>query len=574
MKMRYNILILAVAALAAVACTNDPGIVDFKTDINTIELGADGGVKRVHIQSNDEWVASVGMQSNGDPNPWIAVSPANGRGSVECDFIIDSALTAEPRQAVVSIRNVVTNKEQRITVKQEGYKYSIELDRTAVEVKKFAEYGKRYFDVVVKTNFDFEVKIPQNSQFWISRESATKLGDAYKLNLDRGIRPREVNVRFNWKINNSADVRMTDIEFVPTDNTINVSKSDILKVSQEAAEPIIPDTRAGDSLSLLNIANTMQCWTVWDSSTPMNRWNGVTLWNERMEGCTPEKVGRVKRVEIFLCNSYEGLPYEVQYLTAADEIYIFSNENSMLKNINLGEHICKLTQLKRLTVGAFGLTELPEEFANLKSLEFLDLGSNNFQRVPSVITKENFPNLRALVLNAQQRHAVSDLSNTRYTTEELGGLVEEEKFPEHLLKWGLDTLVLSVNYLHGELPSFEDDPEVPKWTEAEVIAADTLPMALVGTPKVMPTTKTFRINHNRLSGEAPRWLLMHPALDWWVPFSLIFPQEGRWTDGTKVGFTNEPASLVDYYKNWYPNKKLANSVEEEIPEDDSNILGK
>ena len=574
MKLRYNILILAVVALATVACTNDPGVVDFKTDINTIEVGASGGAKKIRIQSSDEWVASVGMQSNGDPNPWIAVSPANGRGTVECDFIIDSALTASPRQAVVSIRNVVTNKEQRVTVKQEGYKYEIEVDRTSVDVKKFAEYGKRYFDVVVKTNFPFEVKIPQSAQHWISREPASKLGEAYQLNLDRGIRPREVKVRFNWKINNSAEVRLADIEFVPTDNTISVAKSDVLHVSQEAAEPIIPDTRAGDSLALLNIANTMQCWTVWDTSVPMNRWNGITLWSDRMEGCTPEKVGRVKRVEIFLCNSYEGLPYEVQYLTAAEEIYIFSNENSMLKSINIGEHICKLTDLKRLTVGAFGLSELPEEFTNLKNLEYLDLGSNNFQRVPSIITKENFPKLRALVLNAQQRHAVSDLANTRYKTEELGGLIEEEKFPEHLLKWGLDTLVLSVNYLHGELPSFENDPEVPKWTEEEVIAADTLPMALVGTPKVMPTTKTFRINLNRLSGEAPTWLMMHPALDWWVPFSLIFPQEGRWSDGTKSGFTNEPASLVDYYKNWYPNKKLANSVEEEMPEEESEILRK
>ena len=562
MKLRYNILVFALAALMTVACTKDK-VLDFQTDVNTIEVGASGGVKKVKIQSSDEWVASVGMQQNGDPNPWITVSPANGRGSVECDFIIDSALTANPRQAWVTIRNITTNEESRIKVNQEGYKYSIELDRTNVEVKKFAEYGKRYFDVVVKTNFEFDVKIPQNSQYWISRESVSNLGDSYKLNLDRGIRPREVKVRFNWKINNSADVRMTDVEFVPTDNTINVSKNDILRVSQEAAEPIIPETRAGDSLALLNIVNTMQCWTIWDSSTSMDTWNGVTLWEERMEGCTPEKVGRVKRVEIFLCNSFEGLPYEFQYLTQAEEIYVFSNENSMLKSLNLGEHICKLTNLKRLTVGAFGLTELPEEFVNLKNLEYLDLGSNNFQSVPSIITKKNFPKLRALVLNAQQRHAVSDLSNTRYSTAELGGLIEEEKFPEHLLKWGLDTLVLSVNYLHGELPSFENDPEVPKWTEAEVIAADTLPMALVGTPKVMPTTKTFRINHNRLSGEAPTWLMMHPALDWWVPFSLVFPQEGRWSDGTKAGFSNEPASLVDYYKDWYPNKKLANTIEED-----------
>lgn len=573
MKLRYNILVLAVAALTVVACTNDPEVVDFKSDVNTIEIGADGGVKKVRIQSSDEWVASVGMQSNGDPNPWIAVSPANGRGTVECDFVIDSALTDKPREAVVSIRNIATNKEQRIKVSQKGYEYSVEVDRTNVEVKKFAEYGKRYFDVVVKTNFPFEVKIPQSAQHWISREPASKLGDAYQHNLNRGIRPREVKVRFNWNINNSASVRLADIEFVPTED-ITVSHSDILKVSQEAAEPIIPETRAGDSLALLNIANTMQCWTIWDSSTPMNRWEGITLWEERMEGCTPEKVGRVRKVEIFLCNSFEGLPFEFQYLTQADEVYIFSNENSMLKSLNIGEHICKLTNLKRLTVGAFGLNELPEEFKNLRNLEFLDLGSNNFQRVPAIINKENFPNLRALVLNAQQRHAVSDLSNTRYAIEELGGLVEEEKFPEHLLKWGLDTLVLSVNYLHGALPSFENDPEVPKWTEEEVIAADTLPMALVGTPKVMPTTKTFRINHNRLSGEVPTWLLMHPALDWWVPFSLIFPQEGRWSDGTKAGFTNEPASLVDYYKNWYPNKKLANSIEEEIPEDDSNIISK
>jgi hypothetical protein len=565
MKMRYNIYIIALALIGATACVKDQ-VVDFKSDRTTIEVGETGGVEKIRISSSVEWVASVGMQSNGDPNPWITISPANGRGSVTCDFIIDSALTVNPRSAVVTIQNVATNEVQRIKVNQRGYDYRVEVDKQEANIKRYADYGKRYFDVVVRSNFDFKVEIPDSEKNWLSCES-------YKLELNRGVRPREVKVRFNWKINNQARVRLADVKFVPVE-TIEVAKSDMLSVRQEAAEPIIPDTRAGDSLSLLNIANTMQCWTIWDSSTPMDTWNGVTLWEPRMEGCTPEKVGRVKRVEIFLCNSFEGLPYEVQYLTAADEIYIFSNENSMLKDINIGEHICKLTNLKRLTVGAFGITELPDEFANLKNLEFLDLGSNNFQRVPSILTKENFPKLRALVLNAQQRHAVSDLSNTTHDMERIGGLIGEEKFPEHLLTWGLDTLVLSVNYLHGELPTFEDDPNIPRWSEEEVIAADTLPRALIGTPKIMPTTKTFRINGNRLTGKVPQWLLMHPALDWWFPFSLVFPQEGYAPDGTKSGFEDAPASLVDYYKNWYPNKKLANSIEEDTTPDDEGIITK
>ena len=560
MKMRYNILlIVAMVAFTVVACTQDEGVIDFKSDRNTIEVGAYGGVEKVRISSDDEWVASVGIQQNGEPNPWITVSPANGRGSVTCDFIIDSALTDKPREADVTIRNIVTNKVQKITIKQLGFDYSVKVDRNEISVKRYADYNERYFDVTVRSNFDFKIDIPDSEKHWLSYES-------YKLDLNRGVRPREVKVRFNWKINNQAKVRLADVKFVPKEE-ITVAHSDILSVNQEAAEPIKPDTRAGDSLSLLNIATTMQCWTQYDTSTTMDTWSGVTLWEERMEGCKPEWVGRVKRVEIFLCNSFESLPYEIRYLTAAEEIYIFSNENSMLKSLNLGEDILNLQNLKRLTVGAFGLTELPENF-KFENLEYLDLGSNNFQRVPEQINPTNLPKLRALVMNAQQRHAVSDLSNTVHDMEKIGGLIGEEKFPERLITWGLDTLVLSVNYLHGALPTFEDYPE--KWTEAEVMAADTLPVELIGTPKIMPTTKTFRINHNRLSGEAPQWLLMHPALDWWIPFSLVFPQEGRDVDGTKAGFTNAPANLVDYYTKWYPKKKLANSIEEDTSTDEES----
>ena len=305
MKMKNYIWILAIALMASVACMNDK-TVEFGTDRRSIEVGASGGVEKIQISSNEAWVASVGIQEDGTPNPWITVSPANGRGSVTCDVKIDSALTTQPRQAVVTIQNIETNSLRRIVINQEGYTYNLEVDDTDVEVKKYAEYGKRYFDVTVKTNFEFEVEIPDNVSHWISREPASKLSEAYQLNLDRGVRPREVKVRFNWKINNSAEERLADIKFVPK-KTIDVAHSDILSVAQEAAEPIIPDTRAGDSLALLNVANTMQCWNPYDTSVSMRQWNGVSLWEER-DGCKPEWVGRVKRVEIFLCNSYEGLP--------------------------------------------------------------------------------------------------------------------------------------------------------------------------------------------------------------------------------------------------------------------------
>ncbi len=582
--MKNNILILAVVAMVAVACTNDSKLTpDVNVDVNRSEIavGASGGVEKVKIAADGNWVASLGSNM-----PWVTISPANGRGSVTCDFIIDSALTTNGRKGVVTIKHLDSGEERKITIDQTGYEYALEIDRTNVDVKKYAEFGKRYFDVTVKTNFAFKVVVPDNAKSWISREeSMSKLGESYKLDLDRGVRPREVKVRFNWNINNSAEVRLADIKFVPTSNEVVASHSDVLHVSQEAAERIIPDTRAGDSLALLNIAQTMQCWNQYDTSVAMDSWSGITLWNERMKGCKPEWIGRVKRVEIFLCNSYEGLPYEVKYLTAADEIYIFSNENSMLKKIDLFSNFSKdeplvLENLKRLTVAAFGVDNLVDNTFSMPNLEFLDLGSNNFQRVPAAINPTNFPHLRALVLNAQQRHAVSDLSNTVYKTEDLGGLIEEESFPERLLLWEsaagkcLDTLVLSVNYLHGALPSFEGRTDVPTWTEAEVIAADTLPRELIGVPKILPTTKTFRINHNRLSGEVPMWLMMHPALDWWVPFSLIFPQEGRYTDGVKAGFSNEPPSLVEYYTKWYPNKKLANSIEEDTSTEEDGTITK
>ena len=191
---------------------------------------------------------------------------------------------------------------------------------------------------------------------------------------------------------------------------------------------------------------------------------------------------------------------------------------------------------------------------NLKNLEYLDLSSNCFQKIPDILTPENFPNLHSLILNANQRHTIYDLSNDK--RESIGGFVDEPGFPVRLLKWrNLDTLRLSVNYLEGEIPDLKYEPGIEKWTAEEVNACDTLPEILIGLPKVLPDTDFFAINFNRLTGELPDWLLYHPKLDYWLPYSLVFSQEGKTRDGQNAGFSNEPVSL-DYYYEHYKNKKL------------------
>ena len=543
MKKIFYIILVSTALFAA--CGEDNTDLQFSTEGIEIDVDAAGGSVTRTITSTERWIAST-------DNAWITVSPANGRGTAECKFIIDSALTVTPRRGVVKIQNLATWEEKEIVVNQKGFDYSITVEQPDITIANYKPLEERYFEVNVVANTDFTVDIPDNAG-WLSSEKHT-------LELNRGARPRQTTLRFKWDINTTDRERLAGVTFVPKDG-VTLAHQDKINVTQQASEPIIPDTRAGDSVALLSISRTLQTLASWDASQPMEMWDNVTLWDESMEGCTPEKVGRVRRAEFFFFNIKESLPYEVRYLTAADELYFFGNTNTFLLNLELGEDISNLTQLRRLTVGSYGLISLPKSFANLKNLEYLNICSNNFQTVPDVLTKENFPKLRSLILNANQRSVVSDLSNTIRT--DLGGFMDEPQFPVDLLKWDLDTLVLSVNYLQGELPTFEDDDSVPYYTQAEIDAVDSLPQILVDRKikKVMPSCKRFSINHNRLYGKLPDWLLYHPALDMWIPYSLVFPQEGRAKNGTLAVFDNEPANM-DYYYKEYTTKKQPMGEEE------------
>lgn len=556
MKILNYIVLSLLVVSAWVGCSKDESI-GFDIGNNSIEIDAAGGTRSFKVSSDDNWVTSASV-------PWVTVTPANGFGCRECRILIDSALTAEVRTGVVRIAKTANSSEYKeIEIRQEGFDYSIVLDEPEVSIDNYAVLEERHLDVRVRSNVDFDVKIPDDVASWVRTED-------YALTLDRGLRPREVTVRFNWGINSVPQERIAEIEFVPKDesgvSSDMLARNDRLTIRQNAAAEIKRGTREGDSVALLGIARTLGVWgDSWESSgEKMDNWDNVVLWEEGMDGYVDSLKGRAKSARFYMFSTKEGLPYEVQYLTGAEELEFYSNVNTFQLSLSTGEYICKLEHLKRLTIGAYGLTELHEDFKNLRELEYLDLGSNNFQRVPDVINPQNFPKLHVLRLANNQRRLIYDLSNNIATN--FGGFYDETAhngeqfgpFPSRLLKWtadeangvtGLDTLVLSVNYLQGSIPSFEDDNTVGYYTEHDIInSADTLPRKMLTVKRVMPQLKMFTINLNRLTGPLPEWLLYHPSLDWWDPGTLIFTQEGKDELGNLAGFSNLPANLNYYYE--------------------------
>ena len=540
-----NIILTALAAVAVMSCQPVEELkfgVEVGAEDGTLTFGPEGGVQKISVRAQDEWVVMT-------EEPWIMVSPANGRGSFECEVKIDSTILNSTRQGGIRIQNQRTGENADFSVSQSGFDYQIVLDKSNVEIEDFAAFGSRSFSVDVLSNVDFDVVIPADAENWLS---CTKSD----LVLDRGARPRKVNVRFEWKVNSLDKVRDASVKFNPVE-AIELVRHDVLGVSQKASSmnplPEQVGTPVGDSLAVIAVSKALGMFTGFDTAEKMEHWTNVEVYKDG-----PNK-GRVRYVQFFMFNTKEELPYAVQYLTAAEEIVFYSNANQFLKSLDTGEWITKLTQLKRLTIGAYGLTTLHPDFKNLTNLEFLDLSSNNFQNIPDVLTPENFPNLHALVLNANQRNTIYDLSND--SRENIGGFIDDtglKRFKD-LLKWNkLDTLRLSVNYLQGEIPDMKNEG-MPVWEFAEIkdsLRANVteMPEKLQNLPKVLPNMKFFAINFNRFTGNVPDWILYHPNLDLWVPYSLIFSQEGKSRDGKNAGFGNEPASL-DYYYDIYYNKK-------------------
>ena len=543
------------------SCTNDTTKIDgFEADTTSIEALASGGEYSIVIRSDREWTAQADV-------PWLMVSPANGRGEVRCKVRIDSTLVNDARNTKIRFMSEGFIM-QEVDVNQEGYARAITPDKGEVEIAASATRDARHFDIDISTNVEFDVEAEyEGEEGWLTV-------DDYTLTLDRGARPRTTTLGIAWKMNHAPEERVAILHLKARNGEALDSPATI--VVRQTAAPLIEDNRQGDSLAVVAIFNKLECWSEGAISTTegMHRWECVRLW-EATDATLPAKeaVGRVRDIELSYFDTYEGIPYEIKYLKYLETISLFGNVNTMLKSIDLGEEICTLEYLKALRVAAFGLSSIPESFKNLgDTLEELDLNSNNFDGIPAVLTKENFPHLKTLDLTANRRNILSDLRKAA-EGDKIGmhHNTAKDDALERLLLWeNLEELSLSYDYFEGAIPDFKvGEKGVRAYTDEDFVErGDTLAWAVQrGLPRVLPNLRSLRLNLNFLSGELPEWLLYHPRLMEWSPENLIYIQQegGVDSNGNRVGFSNEPTSR-EYYFQAYPLMRGRYEFNDEIEE--------
>lgn len=597
-KIFNNILLLLFSSVVIFSCKEDEKVsVAFSLSTEELAFGENGGTELIEVTSNSNWQATTEAT-------WLKITPSSGMESGVCEIKVDSSVVADFRNAEILFMADGMSSAKTLKIVQAGYAKGIYVENADQEmvVENAAVPEDRFLVLKITSNVKFTVNVEADNN-WL--RYSDKLPE-----FDYGDRPRNFEQKFAWDVNVIESERTAKITLVPEEG-----EQVVINVRQKSA-PKITDDRAGDSLAILAIYNTMNGMLAWNASENLMYWDGVQLWQptDKEVKEKPELLGRLKSVQFKLFETKESLPYQVKYLKTAQSITFTGNANTFIKSIRLGSEIGELAQygnLKYLTISAYGIVTLPENFKNLgENLEYLDLSSNNFEYdCLEVLTPDNFPKLKVLKLNKMNRYdTTKDLSNigdkdsigfrwyTGYGKDFILSSNTNKDFFMRLLKWkNLEELSVSLNLLQGNLPTDQEliDAGLETYTaddfnkdlvstQAEKNFIDTISTAksyLLGAPKVWPKMRVLSLNLSFLTGEIPDWILYHPYLDFWNPFAMIFQQElgAKNSKGEVSGFTNEPTNLSNYssigkeksYYEMYPMRR-SNYTGEEGPETGDN----
>ena len=517
--------------LLAACSDNDIAPVAFGLNETELCFQADGGTATIQLSADNEWTVTCDRE-------WCMVSPTNGKASTVCEIRVDSSYLYAAREAHLNFH--CGSRTRQLTVSQLGYEKVIKLEKNEIEVPDFTDTDALFEEVKVQANVDYEVSIeyadPSRTGWLMARK--VEQGKVQSV-------PRPGTVRLSYQMyllsdaDRSATVIFRQTDAKPGETPIEAR----LAFRQTKAQEIIP-SREGDSLALITIARIMHLAANWDTSQSLLLWNNVkteniTYFNTKLGKQVTEP--RVVAANFTMFETNEGLPYHVRYLDQLRELTFVANGNAHLKRIDLGEHVTYLENLKYLTLLGYGISSLPERMKEMKNLEELDLSGNNLLDIPVDLIKAlDAHKLKYINLaNNRCRDVFGNLQANSAVRDTLGihGQIPAELFQLKNVRY----LGLSYNYLEGEIPDMGYDAS----------AYSTLEEKVKHNP-VMPQLEQLSINLNFLSGSLPDWILYHPNLRCWDPYTLVFNQYERARDskGHNTGFDNEPSSVEQACTIW------------------------
>lgn len=529
MKQFLPLLLLLAGILAS--CSDNSSTTPFATDVTRLDFNADGGKQSVSLSADGEWTVTSNVE-------WCLVSPTNGNSSTVCEVRVDSSYLYSRREAYLNFH--CGSQTRQVAISQLGYEKVILLDRDEIEVPDFTDYESLFEYVNVQTNVQYEVLVEYpdaSSTDWLS---ATKESQPQVQSIPRGGRVRiDYGMYLDSKRDREATVIFRQTDARPGEQPVETR----LHFRQTKAQEIIP-SREGDSLALLALSRIMRIATNWDTSQSMIYWPNVdmediTYYNTRLgrEVTEPRVVG----VSFAMFETSEGIPYHVRYLDQLRTFVLTANGNAHLKDIDLGDNITYLPHLRSLSLIGYGISRLPERMKEMDKLRELELSGNNLTEIPiDIITALDKKSLEYINLaNNRKRDVFGNLYANATERASLGihGELPAALFTLKKVRY----IGLSYNYLEGSIPDMGYDAS--KYSTFEEKVANN---------PVMPQLEQLSINLNFFSGDMPDWLLYHPNLRCWDPYTLVFNQYERSRDsrGQNTGFTNEPSTVEQPCRIW------------------------
>ncbi len=525
MRLNNKLNFLAVALLSSfvgfTSCEEkeEKALTGAKLEFEKVIFNDNGGTREIKIITTGEWSAETTAD-------WALISPASGNGTTICTISADSSYSYKEREALIRFYTATTTLQD--TIRQFGYERVIKFENESYGIPHYKMPEEAFVDVNVTANVAYQVIIADEDKNWLSLE-----GDKNHYEPETTV-PRAQTFRFKYSVHSDfTKKRIAKVVFKGIDPEHEVV--DTLRIEQDKAPKIIP-SRMGDSLTLVSLQRSLDSYYKWDLSRPITHWGDLlteevtyTYVDEELNISKDTTEIRVIGLTFFMFNTNGSIPYEVKYLTELQSLAMQGNENGYRKKIRLGDEITKVPKLRSLALSGYGISEICPEFANMSQLEELSLSGNTMTKVPvDVLCK--MTNLKYLDLSGNRLQSIWNLSDipAHINPEEIGlrGIIPTELFNMENLEY----LALAYNHFEGAVPYMP-----------------------VGS---MPNLKQLYLNLNRLEGEIPQWILQHPRLACWDPYTLIFNQEGFTATGKAAGFTNVPARL--------PNPECPDWVEQDL----------